>query len=403
MSRVRYQEGSLQIKGKGAKADYFTRVRVYDDITGKFTQPRIVIGLVSKMSKREALKKRSEIVAERLHQLPRALPTASSRGATTLETFYRERFLIMKSHWSQAQRDSFEYIMKRFVLPKFGDRAIDSIDKVLVQALLNSLEQKYSKSTIKHVRTKMVEVFEEAVDQDFIMKNPATKTKIPAEARPPEKPVLTADWLNQIITKITDARDKAVFMVATFCALRTSEAFGMPWGNFHHDAETGIGYFMVDQIAYRGKRYKRTKNDASKARVHISAKTLEAILQWQKESSDTGANSLMFPSTNKNGRSMKGAPMYASTWLQKRLQPIAESIGIPFKVNIRATRRTAITLVQENGSSLASAQGMARHASPNTTSGVYTQVIPESVKKAVNDYEALVFGSRPKPTLKRIK
>jgi integrase len=403
MTRARFQEGSLQIKGKGAKAEYFTRIRVYDDITGKSTQPRISLGLVSKMSKREALKKRAEIIGERLHQLPKSAPTASMRGSTTLENFYRERFLIMKSHWSQAQRDSFAYIMDSFVLPRFGKYAISDIDKVLVQSLLNSLEEKYSKSTLTHVRTKMVEVFEEAVEQDYAVKNPAAKTKIPAGARLPERPVLTSEWLMQIIAKVTDARDKAVFMVATFCALRTSEAFGLPWGNFHHDEATGTGWFLIDQIAYRGKRYKRTKNDASKARVHISKKTLAAILQWQKECKDTSPDALMFPSTNKNGRSKKGAPMYPPTWLQKRLQPIADSLGIPFKVNFRATRRTAITLVQEQGSSLASAQGMARHASPKSTSEIYTQIVPENVKKAVNDYEEMVFAAKPKAKLTRVK
>ena len=45
-----------------------------------------------------------------------------------------------------------------------------------------------------------------------------------------------------------------------------------------------------------------------------------------------------------------------------------------------------------------------RHASPATTTTVYSQPIEGSVKKAVNSYEETVYAARPKPpTLKRVK
>jgi integrase len=243
----------------------------------------------------------------------------------------------------------------------------------------------------------MVEVFEEAVEQEFINRNPSTKTRLPSAARAPERPALTEELLIGLIDRITDKRDLAIFLSGTFCAMRTSELFGMPWGNFHDSDEEGQSYFFIDQIAYRGKRYNRTKTDASKARVPIAGRTLEAIRQWKKVCPNTSPDALMFPSTNKNGRSKKGAPMYPATWLQKKIQPLAREVGIAFHVNFRATRRTASTLLQENGDSLASAQSLLRHASPQTTARIYSQPIPENVKRAVNDYEDRVFAARPKP------
>jgi integrase len=220
---------------------------------------------------------------------------------------------------------------------------------------------------------------------------------MPAGAREPEQPVLTVEQLISLIDGLTYSKDKAIFLTGTFCAMRTSEIFGMPWRNFHESDEEGQSYFLVDQIAYRGERYNRTKTDASKAKVPIAGRTLEALLQWRKESPDTSPDALIFPSTNRNGRSRKGAPMSPGTWLQKKVMPIAKALGITFHVNFRATRRTASTLIQENGDSLASAQSLLRHASPMTMAIVYTKSIPESVKMAVNDYEDRVFAARPKP------
>jgi integrase len=152
-----------------------------------------------------------------------------------------------------------------------------------------------------------------------------------------------------------------------------------------------------ERLPYDGDVHEETtKTEASHAPVHISPIVLAAILKLREETKDTSPDALLFQSTNKNGRSRKGAPMCAGIWLQRKVQPIADAVGIPFKVNFRALRRTASTLVQEHGHSLASAQGFLRHASPDTTATKYSISIPENVKLAVNDYEARVFAARPK-------
>jgi hypothetical protein len=61
---------------------------------------------------------------------------------------------------------------------------------------------------------------------------PPSRTSIPSGAREPEQPILTEAQLIGIIDKLTDTRDKAIFLTGTFCAMRTSGIFGLPWSNF---------------------------------------------------------------------------------------------------------------------------------------------------------------------------
>jgi integrase len=402
MARSRFQEGTLGVEGKGNRAHYFVRFRVYL-ADGSSARKKVTVGLVSKLSKREANKQKAAIVARETSQLPEVL--AEQRGEMSFERFYHDRFLPLKADWSKAHHKNFTWQMDNYVLPKFGKLAISDVDKVMVQSHLNSLCPKYSRSSIRHVREKLVTVFEEAVDQEFISKNPAKKTVIPTAARAPKKPIMTVEQLIQLIDGINNVRDRAIFLVGTFCAPRTSEVFGLSWKQFHQSAEGEPveNYFLIDQIGYDGEILHTTKTEASKAKVHIGPMTLAAILKLRAEAKDTSPDALLFGSTNKNGRSKKGAPMSAGAWLTKRVQPIADALGIPFKVNFRATRRTACTLVQEHGHSLASAQGFLRHASPGTTADVYTITVPESVKLAVNDYEERVFAARKTPKLVRVK
>ena len=88
---------------------------------------------------------------------------AAARGEMTFGDFYKDRFLVMKTSWSDPHGIGFTYIMDRFILPKFGRLAVPDIDKVMSQALLNPLAGQYSHSTLRHIRGKMVEVLEEAL------------------------------------------------------------------------------------------------------------------------------------------------------------------------------------------------------------------------------------------------
>jgi integrase len=84
--------------------------------------------------------------------------------------------------------------------------------------------------------------------------------------------------------------------------------------------------------------------------------------------------------------------MCPGIWLQKKVHPVAKAIGLDCYVNFRVTRRTASTLFQADGTSLADTQAHLRHASAATTAKHYSKPIPAGVKKAVNDFADSVMA-----------
>jgi integrase len=275
MARARYQEGALGIEGKGPAAYYYTRFRIYD-ADGNSRRKQVTIGLVSKLSKREANKRKAEIVAEQTSQLPKVL--AAQKGEMSFMTFYDDRFLPLKTHWGQPHRESFTYIMKTYVLPKIGSLSLNAIDKVMVQVILNAHARKLSKNTISHIRRKMVEVFEEAVEQEIITRNPATKTHIPEEAAEADETILTKQNLFDLIDGILDPRDRAIFAVGSFCALRTSELFGMSWRAFHYDPRGGRELLLHHRHSVPGYAARKNHQDKSKpGQCHYPSDTGPAV------------------------------------------------------------------------------------------------------------------------------
>ena len=78
-----------------------------------------------------------------------------------------------------------------------------------------------------------------------------------------------------------------------------------------------------------------------------------------------------------------GAGSWDSSNYRKRvLHKLREELGLP-KLTLQVIRRTIATLAQKKGI-MKGVQGILRHARPGTTTDVYMQEIPESVRARVN-------------------
>src|ERR1019366_8070280 len=98
-----------------------------------------------------------------------------------------------------------------------------------LQTHLNKLALNFSDSVVRHAYTNIRSILNNAVDLDFITKSPARRLHMP-ETRTPDKSVIPAATIMQLHGAITDPMDRCAFAIAVFCALRTSEVFGLTWG-----------------------------------------------------------------------------------------------------------------------------------------------------------------------------
>jgi len=66
---------------------------------------------------------------------------------------------------------------------------------------LNELAKKYSKSVVQKARTWLKAAIEEAIDQDFLFKNPARKLEMPV-TRKSCKCLLSAKEIQELVTAV---------------------------------------------------------------------------------------------------------------------------------------------------------------------------------------------------------
>src|SRR5207253_8227169 len=140
---------------------------------------------------------------------------------------YFEYYVTLKTpKWSDASRESVTSIFKRHVIPVIGDETITACTRADLQALLNSLSKAgLSYSLLHKVRTYLKAMFDEALENDLIEKNPARKLEFRSAERP-SKRYLSQEEVQRILAA-TDGRDYLILRICLVGGLRPGELFAL--------------------------------------------------------------------------------------------------------------------------------------------------------------------------------
>jgi integrase len=124
--------------------------------------------------------------------------------------------------------------------------------------------------------------------------------------------------------------------------------------------------------------------------VHIPKKLAADLWLWKQQCPDASPGAFIFPDK-------KGGLMDTGNYRKRILHKLALNLGLP-KLTFQVIRRTVATLAQKKGT-VKDVQGVLRHSRTATTTDVYMQEIPGSVRATVNAINAEL---RSKPNFRRV-
>jgi integrase len=234
-----------------------------------------------------------------------------------------------------------------------------------------------SEDRVKHARSYMKSIFAEAVEQDFLLKDPTRGIKIPRNLREKDKTTLTWHQLRAVLAGVT-TRDRMLLTLEMTDALRPSELFALRWRSFDGSKLT------IRETVYRGKIRPFGKTEKSLGDVRLPKGMVDDLWLWKQECPDSSADAFMFPNTD-------GGFMDTGNYRNRILILLAEKLGLP-KLNFQVLRRTMATLAQGKGS-VKDIQAHLRHSKADTTANEYMQELPESVGRMVESmYDELMHS-----------
>jgi len=357
----------------------YMNVKVLDPTTGesKWKKERVgVLGAKSKMTKYQARNALEAIIAQKTGGTTQ--PRADER-IVTLGWFTRNRFFPLRegSTWKEGTASNRKPAIERDILAKFGDVPMEQINKFMLQTHLNDLARVLSAGRVKHARFYMKAIFEEAIDQGFVEKNPARKLILPTELRPVDKTTLTWDQLRLLLASVA-LRDRILLTLDMTETFRPSELFALRWSGFDMDRRT----LTVGQTAYRGKLRDYGKTRKSLRTVHLPEGLANELWLWKQECPDPSPGAFILPNSRKRNGATKNGFIRTDNYRARVLKKLAKELGLR-KLNFQVLRRTIATLAQTKGT-VKDVQGILGHCNPNTTANVYMQTIEEGVKQTLD-------------------
>lgn len=116
-------------------------------------------------------------------------------------------------------------LLRRHILPRFGDRGLCSISTSEVQAWVRDLLQHLAPATLERAFQTLRAVFAHAKGDGLIARNPCAGVRRPRIERPPITPP-TPEEIGAIV-RVADARYRALVILAAGTGLRRGECLGL--------------------------------------------------------------------------------------------------------------------------------------------------------------------------------
>lgn len=365
--RDRYQEGRVVPVGKRVKKwrGHFYVYQKQADGTEVRRFRNIFIGYKAEIDKGEARAKLRDIIARETKGV------APAPVNVTFRWFYENRFLPQKEEqWKVTSRPKTKRFIENYLLKRFGDILLPDLGKFTLQTYLNELAPNFSKSVLTKARVYLNAILDEAVELEFLPKNPARRLAVPRSGKKAASQPLTPDQIPQVLFHLDD-RDRLIVRMFLVLGLRPGEMFALRWNDKEANS-LRIDSSIVDGIEVE------TKTEGSDGAVWLPV-SLETELEfWRSASKDARPESFIFPSS-------RGTAINTNNFLFRVLKEAGKKAGIK-RITHQMLRRTCSTYLAQF-TTVKDVQAHLRHSSSKTTLEHYIKSVPESVRVAVESLD----------------
>jgi integrase len=331
---------------------------------------------LGQVSRRDA----SEALARHLAAAGGKQPTRSQVTFRTLASEWEASVLPMYKHSTQKHR---RFMLKKHLMPRFGDKALCEITRQEIQAYVATLTQEeYAPRSIDHVHDVLSAVLRTAVKWGHLQDNPARGVELPKLRNVRPKWALTTDQAAALLGALP-LLAKTMVGVAILSGLRRGEVFALRW----KDIDERARLLTVREAVYDGT-FSTPKTEAGVRQIPLSPAALQLIAAW-KGGETANSEDLVFSTRS-------GGPLVPNNVLRRSIFPACDRLKLP-----RATwltfRRTYSSWPHDKGVPGKVIAQMMGHANVDTTLNVYTQVLDGSLRAAAEKVGSELFTIVHKP------
>ena len=377
----RYQRGHLYRTGKHRqvwRARWVEPIVLPNGVVGRVLRNEFIAAVREVPTRRQA----QALLDEKL----RSLNQGSHKPQAVIS--FRQ---FVEEHWKQkvlptfrpSTAESHSVLLRKHLLPYFGEKRLCDIGSADVQAfVVEKAQAGLAWNTVKNLRNLVSRILRTAVEWNYLTSNPVRGVRLPAKPLPCPPRMITIEQLRALLRELPEPA-RTMVLLGAFTGVRAGELLALRWR--HIDLERGV--LQVRESVHRGK-FGLPKTRNSVRDLPLGNVVLAALLAHRRRAGQHNPDDLLFPSR-------RGTPLCRNNLLRRVVYPACDRANMP-RVSWHSLRHLHATLLSEAGEPLKVAQAQLGHADLQTTLGVYTHVLPESQRRAVERVESLIFPNFPK-------
>lgn len=261
--------------------------------------------------------------------------------------------------------ENYKMVLRTHVIPHFGNKKIDSIKPSELSLWQTNLLKKYSTKYTSSIRVVFHGIFEDALRDEIISKNPFSIVKTFRNNPKREIQPFSKEEIFQIIDN-TPFRIKAFFAIGFFTGMRTGELLGLKWSDIDLENKT----INIKRTRHKGIE-NSPKTKSSKREIEI----LDVLYPYILEHKDIfGDMEYVFTSKFKQ-------PFYSTNKINETYWiKVLKKLELKYR-NLYQMRHTFATLMIENREDILWVSHMLGHTNANITLEVYAKYLKNDKKK----------------------
>lgn len=264
-------------------------------------------------------------------------------------------------------------VIAKQIAETFARRPLVSVRPSEVQAWAADLSRTHSPATARHSLGVLRRVFDYAVRDGVIQRNPAAGIRLSKVQGNDPRP-LTHHDLWRLAGQLTGARDRLLVLVAGYCGLRWGELAALQWADVDLQSRTLRVARAYSEEAPRGE-FSPVKDHQART-VPIPAILASELAEYKAHSNPTG---LVFPSVN-------GTPLRNRNWRRDVFDSAVEKLGL--RITPHNLRDTAASLAIQEGASVVAVARLLGHESAATTLNHYAGLFPTDLDDVASRLDA---------------
>jgi integrase len=370
-TRSRYQFGWLELRKRKRRPNVWLWRYRSTDSGGNRDKDAVIIGDVEQYPTKALAWKAAEGL--RLSVNSENPGTQVTFGAL-IDRYLREQ--VPQRHVTASKYRSW---ITHHIQPQWGDYPIAKVKPVLVEEWISKLD--LAPKSKGHVRTIMHILFQWAMKWELmdLQINPMKLVHVKGSSKRLREPVtLTRKQFHHVLRFVVEPF-RTMCVVAMCLGLRASELVGLQWTDFDWKnrsvtIQRGVVIGRVDEV----------KTRYSNKAIPLDPVLASMLLSYRRQA---GPGNWVFPS------SRTGRPWWPWTIQRNHLLPAGIKAGLG-RIGWHTFRHSYSTMLRALRVDVKVQQELLRHADIRTTLNIYTQAVPEALRKANSRVVQMVLPER---------